>query len=82
MDKGDESKPEPEASPDAESGPDEESGPDVFAGDDNRAKFREALARKAGGPGKGDAAGPNASKIGSAHGPAKAQRTFRRKSGG
>jgi uncharacterized protein DUF5302 len=82
MAEGSESKPEPEAAADAETAPDEESGPDVFAGDDDRAKFREALARKAGGPGKGDAGGPNATKIGSAHGPAKAQRTFRRKSGG
>jgi hypothetical protein len=60
----------------------EEPAEDVFAGTDERAKFREALARKHGGGGKnaGDVGG--GSKVGSAHGPAKAQRTFRRKSGG
>lgn len=55
---------------------------DVFAGTDDRAKFREALARKTGGAGKGGAQGGGGSKVGSEHGPAKAQRTFRRKSGG
>ena len=56
---------------------------DVFAGNDDRAKFREALARKAGGKGKGSGEAGGGSKVGgSAHGPAKAQRTFRRKSGG
>lgn len=60
----------------------EEPVEDVFAGDDPKAKFREALARKSGskGAGSGDAGGGG--KVGSAHGPAKAQRTFRRKSGG
>ena len=60
----------------------EEAVEDVFAGDDPKAKFREALARKHGnsGTGAGDAGG--GSKVHSAHGPAKAQRTFRRKSGG
>lgn len=55
---------------------------DVFAGDDPKAKFREALARKARGSAgtTGDAGG--ASKVGSEHGPGKAQRMFRRKSGG
>lgn len=62
--------------------PIEEPTEDVFAGDDPKAKFREALARKHGnsGTGAGDAGG--GSKVHSAHGPAKAQRTFRRKSGG
>lgn len=54
---------------------------DVFAGTDEKAKFREALARKHGSTGTGGAA-TGGSKVGSAHGPAKAQRTFRRKSGG
>ncbi|HUR74300.1 MAG TPA: DUF5302 domain-containing protein [Sporichthya sp.] len=60
----------------------EEPVEDVFAGDDPKAKFREALARKHGGGGKagGDVGGGG--KVGSEHGPAKAQRTFRRKSGG
>jgi hypothetical protein len=55
---------------------------DVFAGDDPKAKFREALARKHGGGGKSGAGGDGGSKIAATHGPAKAQRTFRRKSGG
>jgi hypothetical protein len=54
----------------------------VFAGDDDRAKFREALARKTGRAGGAGQGGGSGSKVGSAHGPAKAQRTFRRKSGG
>ncbi|HEX3613294.1 MAG TPA: DUF5302 domain-containing protein [Sporichthyaceae bacterium] len=75
-----------EPTAESESAPEEapaEEAVDVFAGDDPKAKFREALARKHGGGGKGEAAGGPASKVGgSAHGPAKAQRTFRRKSGG
>ncbi|MBA3745575.1 DUF5302 domain-containing protein [Sporichthya sp.] len=59
----------------------EEPAEDVFAGDDPKAKFREALARKTGSQGQGGGEA-GASKVGSAHGPAKAQRTFRRKSGG
>ncbi len=55
---------------------------DVFAGVDPKAKFREALARKARGSGKGASEADGGSKVGSEHGPAKAQRTFRRKSGG
>jgi hypothetical protein len=55
---------------------------DVFAGDDPKAKFREALARKHGSSGTGGNEAGGGSKVGSAHGPAKAQRTFRRKSGG
>ena len=55
---------------------------DVFAGDDPKAKFREALARKHGNSGTGAGEAGGGSKIHSAHGPAKAQRTFRRKSGG
>jgi hypothetical protein len=77
MGMGNETPAEPEATANAE-----DDSPDVFAGDDPKAKFREALARKAGGSGQTDAAGGNAAKIGSAHGPAKSQRTFRRKSGG
>ena len=60
----------------------EEEKEDVFAGDDPKAKFREALARKHGGGGKGTDAKGGGGKVGDAHGPAKAQRTFRRKSGG
>lgn len=84
MAKHDEPEPQTEATADDESEnvPEEGCAPNVFAGDDPKAKFREALARKAGGTGQGDAAGGNAAKIGAAHGPAKAQRTFRRKSGG
>ena len=74
---GNETPAEPEEKADVE-----DNSPDVFAGDDPKAKFREALARKAGGAGQADAGGGNAAKIGSAHGPAKSQRTFRRKSGG
>jgi hypothetical protein len=55
---------------------------DVFAGTDPKAKFREALARKHGSGGKGTGASGGGGKVGDAHGPAKAQRTFRRKSGG
>lgn len=60
----------------------EEPVEDVFAGDDPKAKFREALARKHGNSGKAAGEAGGGSKVGSAHGPAKAQRTFRRKSGG
>ncbi len=60
----------------------EEPAEDVFAGDDPKAKFREALARKHGNAGTGAGEAGGSSKVGSAHGPAKAQRTFRRKSGG
>ena len=56
--------------------------PDVFAGDDPKAKFREALARKAGKSGAVEKGADSGSKVGSAHGPAKASRQFRRKSGG
>ena len=55
---------------------------DVFAGDDDKAKFREALARKHGGGGKGGGGTEGSSKVSAPHGPAKSQRTFRRKSGG
>lgn len=49
--------------------------------DAQKRRFKEALERKTGGKaGGGDAHGQ--SKIHSAHGPAKAQRSFRRKSGG
>ena len=60
----------------------EEPVEDVFAGDDPKAKFREALARKHGSSGKGGGEAGGGGKVGSEHGPAKAQRTFRRKSGG
>jgi hypothetical protein len=61
---------------------DTEESVDVFAGDDPKAKFREALARKHGGGGKGGGGSGGGSKISATHGPAKSQRTFRRKSGG
>jgi hypothetical protein len=64
-----------------EAEPVEEEQEDVFAGTDDKAKFREALARKHGGGGQAGGA-TGGSKVGSAHGPAKAQRTFRRKAGG
>lgn len=49
---------------------------------DAKAKFREALAKKAGNAG-GPGGGPHGGgKVGSEHGAAKASRTFRRKSGG
>ncbi|MDP9395803.1 MAG: DUF5302 domain-containing protein [Actinomycetota bacterium] len=53
-------------------------------GDDVRRKFQEALARKQGNAkGGGSAGGHGTSEHGhTATGPAKAQRTFRRKSGG
>jgi hypothetical protein len=52
--------------------------------DDVRRKFREALERKQGrhADGTGGADGKDRSKAQSPHGPAKSQRTFRRKSGG
>lgn len=49
--------------------------------DAQKRKFKEALDRKAGGKGGGGDA-HSGSKIHSAQGPAKAQRSFRRKSGG
>ncbi|MGQ0632157.1 MAG: DUF5302 domain-containing protein [Sporichthyaceae bacterium] len=61
----------------------DESAQDVFAGDDPKAKFREAMARKAGKAAKNAGAETTDAKGGSeAHGPAKAQKMFRRKSGG
>ena len=52
-------------------------------GDDQRRKFREALDRKTGKSDDPTAGGTGgSSKIHGAHGPAKSQRTFRRKSGG
>jgi uncharacterized protein DUF5302 len=53
------------------------------AGEDAKRKFREALERKRrqqADQGAGTA-GPDSSKIHGTHGPAKSQRTFRRKSG-
>ncbi|MBM7090534.1 DUF5302 domain-containing protein [Streptomyces sp. NPDC012461] len=51
---------------------------------DLKRKFREALERKRGTQAKTaeSGAGPNASKVRGAHGPAANQRSFRRKSGG
>ncbi|GHD24675.1 DUF5302 domain-containing protein [Streptomyces galbus] len=51
---------------------------------DLKRKFREALARKRGAQAAAAdaAAGPDASKVRAAHGPAASQRSFRRKSGG
>jgi hypothetical protein len=64
--------------------PTEDAAPETAGGeDDQRRKFREALDRKTGksdDPAAGDSRGT--SKIHGAHGPAKSQRTFRRKSGG
>lgn len=58
-----------------------EAVPEASAEDDQKRKFREALERKTGKTsGGGDAHGD--SKIHGAQGPAKSQRTFRRKSGG
>jgi hypothetical protein len=72
-----------EPAAESEPAPEEtEEAVDVFAGDDPKAKFREALARKHGGGGKGGAGSGSGSKISATHGPAKSQRTFRRKSGG
>lgn len=54
------------------------------AQDEIKRKFREALERKQGKHGDkvaGDEAG-DAGRVPHAHGPAKSQRTFRRKSGG
>ncbi|WP_037570236.1 DUF5302 domain-containing protein [Phaeacidiphilus oryzae] len=68
----------PEAAEGTDVSPDEEGRYDL------KRKFREALARKNGTPtdaGTGGA-GPNASKVHGAHGPAASQRSFRRKSGG
>jgi hypothetical protein len=50
--------------------------------DDVKDKFREALERKRGHAAAGDAHTEGGAKIGAQHGPAKTQRTFRRKSGG
>ncbi len=61
-----------------------EAGPGESAGDAARERFREALQRKqarAGGGG-GAATDGGAAKPHGASGPAKSQRTFRRKSGG
>ncbi|MFE5401845.1 DUF5302 domain-containing protein [Streptomyces sp. NPDC056580] len=62
-----------------------ETSPEAPDGDgDLKRKFREALARKRGAQSDAAdaAAGPNASKVRAAHGPATSQRSFRRKSGG
>ncbi|MEV8550076.1 DUF5302 domain-containing protein [Streptomyces glaucescens] len=58
--------------------------PEGDGNDDLKRKFREALARKRGAQAEGAdvAAGPDASKVRAAHGPAASQRSFRRKSGG
>ncbi|MEU6540693.1 DUF5302 domain-containing protein [Streptomyces sp. NPDC047000] len=70
----------PETSPTAPDGV----APDSDGNYDLKRKFREALARKRGA--QTDAAeagaGPDASKVRAAHGPAASQRSFRRKSGG
>lgn len=49
---------------------------------DDKAKFREALAKKAGNSGRNDGGPGSSSKVGSEHAAAKASRQFRRKSGG
>ncbi len=55
---------------------------EVKPANDVKDKFREALERKRGHAAAGDAHTEDGAKIGSQHGPAKTQRTFRRKSGG
>ncbi len=52
------------------------------ADDDVKRKFREALDRKNAGQTGGGGHADGDSKVHEAHGPAKAQRTFRRKAGG
>jgi hypothetical protein len=59
----------------------EADGPPETAEEAQKRKFREALERKSGGKG-GSADGHGESKVHGAQGPAKSQRTFRRKSGG
>ncbi|WP_347350072.1 DUF5302 domain-containing protein [Intrasporangium sp.] len=50
--------------------------------EETRARFREALEKKQAHSGKDVSEGGDRSKIHGAHGPAKAQQMFRRKSGG
>jgi len=50
--------------------------------EDVKSKFREALERKRGQSAGGEAHTEGGAKVSSQHGPAKTQRTFRRKSGG
>ncbi len=73
---------EPAPDPSAPAGPEAGEGHSARP-DDVKARFREALERKksqhADGVGGG---GPNAAKIGEAHGRAGTKRQFRRKSGG
>jgi len=67
--------PEPE-------GPESVESPLESAEDEAKRRFREALERKRdGGKGQKAAGEKGASKINEAHGPARSQRSFRRKSG-
>lgn len=50
-------------------------------GEDVKQKFREALERKQAHAGRGTASEGESSKVHDAHGPAKVQHMFRRKSG-
>jgi hypothetical protein len=52
------------------------------ADDDVKRRYREALDRKQAGQSGGGGHAEGDSKVHEAHGPAKAQRTFRRKAGG
>ncbi|MGZ4653684.1 MAG: DUF5302 domain-containing protein [Oryzihumus sp.] len=56
-------------------------GPHESPGDDVKAKFREALERKHAHGGRDVSGGGDPSKVHDAHGPARGQQMFRRKSG-
>ena len=56
--------------------------PDKAADDDVKRRYREALDRKQASQSGGGGHAEGDSKVHEAHGPAKSQRTFRRKAGG
>lgn len=56
-------------------------GSETGPSEETKAKFREALAKKHAHGGKDVSGDPERSKVHGAHGPAKAQQMFRRKSG-
>jgi hypothetical protein len=68
---------QPESDAEATAPPATDAPPDAV-----KDKFREALARKQGKDAAGEAHLGGGAKVSSQHGPAKTQRTFRRKSGG
>jgi hypothetical protein len=70
-------KPESQSEPEATDAPAADGPPEAV-----KDKFREALARKQGKDAAGEAHLGGGAKVSSQHGPAKTQRTFRRKSGG